>query len=73
MGRSGLSDELFCVAGHCIRERGDHLSFGRNWLKPQTMAWPGAAPDLSTVSAIISWSAAEGDRAISCGVVTSEE
>lgn len=33
----------------------------------------GAAPDFSTVSAIISWSAAESDWAISCGVGTSEE
>ena len=30
----------------------------------------GAAPDFSTVSAVISWSAAEGDWAINCGVVS---
>lgn len=32
----------------------------------------GAAPDFSTVSATITWSEAEGDWAISCGVVSDE-
>lgn len=33
----------------------------------------GAAPDFSSVNAIISWSNAESDWAISCGVVSEEE
>jgi hypothetical protein len=32
-----------------------------------------AAPDFSTISAVINWSAAEGDWAINCGLVSSED